>query len=106
MGPNGAVVVSVDVENTGRLSGEEVVQLYLHRPVASVTRPVKELKGFRKVMPSPGEKKTVTFLLSQNELGFLDAAMNFVVEPGIVEVLVGSSSEDVRAKGTIKLEKP
>lgn len=101
--PNGTAVVSVDVENTGQRSGEEVVQLYLHRPVASVTRPVKELKGFRRVTLHPAEKQTVSFSLSQDELGFLDAAMKYVVEPGSVEVLVGSSSADIRARGTIEI---
>jgi beta-glucosidase len=99
--PNGTVVVSVDVENIGQLGGEEVVQLYLHRTVASVTRPVKELKGFRRISLNPAEKKTVSFSLSQDELGYLDAAMKFVVEPGSFEALVGSSSEDIRAKGAI-----
>ena len=101
--PNGFVVVSVDVENTGQRGGEEVVQLYLHHPVASVTRPVKELKGFKRVMLNQAEKQTVSFSLSQDELGFLDAAMKYVVEPGSVEVLVGSSSEDIRAKGIFEI---
>jgi len=103
--PNGMTQVSVDVENTGSRKGDEVVQLYLHRPVASVTRPVKELKGFKRVTLNPNEKKTLAFSLSKDELGFLNEAMKFVVEPGTVEVLVGSSSDDIRAKTAIEIVK-
>jgi beta-glucosidase len=103
--PNGKIRVSVDVENTGPLKGDEVVQLYLHDPVASVARPVKELKGFSRITLEPNEKKSVTFALSREELGFLDATMKFVVEPGTIEVLVGSSSDDIRAKSVVEVVK-
>jgi beta-glucosidase len=101
--PNGTVRISVEVENTSGAKGEEVVQLYLHDPVASVTRPVKELKGFKRIALEPNEKKTVTFLVSKNELEFLDAVLKSVVEPGVIEVMVGSSSEDIRAKSTLEV---
>jgi len=96
--PDEKVRVSFDVTNAGDRRGEEVVQLYLHDPVASVTRPVKELRGFKRVMLEPGEKKRIEFTLGPEELGFLDAAMKFVVETGSIEVMVGASSEDVRLR--------
>ena len=103
--PDGKVQISVDVENTGTCKGDEVVQLYLHDPVASVARPVKELKGFRRISLDPGEKRTVAFALSKQELGFLNEAMKFVVDPGTIEVMLGSSSEDIRAKSVIEVVK-
>jgi beta-glucosidase len=102
--PNGKVQVSVDVRNTGDRAGDEVVQLYLRDPIASVTRPVKELKGFRRISLAPGEKKTVTFELAKKELEFLDAKMDYVVEPGMIEVMVGSSSDDIRAKSSFEIK--
>jgi beta-glucosidase len=101
--PNGKVRVSVDVQNTGDRKGEEVVQLYLHDPVASVTRPVKELKGFKRISLAPNEKKTVTFELAKKDLEFLDAKMKYVVEPGTIEVMIGSSSDDIRTKSTFEI---
>ena len=100
---NGKVQLSVDVENTGNRKGEEVVQLYVHDPVASVARPVEELRGFKRIMLEPGEKKTVMFDLGRDDFGFLDANMKFVVEPGIIEVLIGSSSDDIRLKSTFEV---
>jgi beta-glucosidase len=91
--PNGSVTVQVEVENTGARAGDEVVQLYLHDLVASVTRPVKELKGFKRVSLRPGESRRVTFTLGPRELGFYDGNMRFAVEPGKFNVTVGTSSE-------------
>jgi beta-glucosidase len=84
--------VSVEVKNTGTVAGEEVVQLYLTDKVASVTRPVKELKGFEKIMLKPGESKMVHFRIGEKELGFYDERGTFIVEPGEFEVMVGGSS--------------
>jgi beta-glucosidase len=92
---NGRVTARVDVENTGSRAGDEVVQLYIHRVASSVTPPVKQLKGFERVTLQPGEKRTVQFSLGPEELGFYNREMKFAVESGKVEVLVGSSSEDV-----------
>ena len=103
--PDGQVEVSVDVQNVGTRQGEEVVQLYLHDPVASVSRPVKELKGFRRISVYPGEKRTVSFPLYKEEMGFLDRAMKFVVEPGTIEVMIGSSSDDIRERSVIEVVK-
>jgi beta-glucosidase len=90
---DGRLTVSVDVENTGRRAGDEVVQLYLHDVAASVTRPVKELKGFQRVSLPAGERRRVEFVLTPKEIGFYNRAMQFIVEPGQFKVFVGTSSE-------------
>ena len=87
--------VSVDVENVGNRKGDEVVQLYIRDIAASMTRPVKELKGFQRVTLQPGEKRRVDFVLTQDQLGFWNRDLQFVVEPGEFKLMVGSSSEDV-----------
>lgn len=99
----GKVQISVDVRNVGERAGEEVVQLYVHDVLSSVTRPVKELKGFKRIALEPGEKKTVTFTLSVSQLGFYNREMELVVEPGTIEVMIGSSSEDIRLTGTFEI---
>jgi beta-glucosidase len=86
------VDVQVTVTNSGQLAGEEVTQLYLWDVVASVARPIKELKGFQKYSLAPGESKTVEFRLTEEELGFYDGQGNFKVEPGTFQILVGTSS--------------
>lgn len=91
--PGGSVTVGVDVENKGDRPGDDVVQLYVHNLAASVTRPVKELKGFRRISLRPGESQHVVFTLGPRELGFYDRAMHFAVEPGIIKVVAGDSSE-------------
>jgi beta-glucosidase len=92
---NGKLTVSVEVENVGKRAGDEVVQLYIRDLAASVTRPVKELKGFQRVTLAVGEKKRLEFSLGPRELGFYNRAMNFVVEPGEFKVMVGSNSEEL-----------
>lgn len=99
VGSEGKVSISVEVKNVGEREGDEVVQLYLHDVLSSITRPVKELKGFKRITLQPGEKKTVTFTLVVSQLGLYNQDMAFVVEPGAVEVMVGSSSEDIRLTG-------
>lgn len=88
----GQFTVSVTVKNAGKRAGEEVVQLYIRDLFASITRPVKELKGFEKLMLQAGASKTLTFNLGPEELGFFDNQGNYVVEPGDFEVMVGGSS--------------
>ncbi|WDL95362.1 glycoside hydrolase family 3 N-terminal domain-containing protein [Alicyclobacillus sp. ALC3] len=100
---DGRVTIQVDVTNTGAVAGEEVVQLYVHDPYASVTRPVKELKGFRRVALAAGETRTVTFVLPISSLGFHNVDLNYVVEPGVFEVMVGSSSEDIRLTSSFEV---
>lgn len=101
--PVGRLAIVVDITNTGARAGDEVVQLYVHDVRASVTRPVKELKGFVRVGLAPGETRSVTFELDARQLGFYDARMHYVVEPGEVEVMVGSSSQDIRLRGTFAI---
>jgi beta-glucosidase len=88
-----AVKVSVDVTNSGNYDGKEVVQLYIHDDVASLARPVKELKGFELVDLKKGETKTVTLILTDKELGFFDNEGNYLVEPGTFKIMVGGSSD-------------
>jgi beta-glucosidase len=88
----GETSVSLDVTNVGAREGDEVAQMYIRDEVSSVTRPVMELKGFQRVHLQPGETKTVKFRLSPAELGFYNARMDWVVEPGVFDVMVGSSS--------------
>jgi beta-glucosidase len=90
--PDGSVTVSVEVKNTGTRAGDDVVQLYLHQQVASVTRPVKELKGFQRVTLAPGEQKTVTFTVGPHELRMYNQQMQRVVEPGAFDIMSGDSS--------------
>ncbi|UII75207.1 beta-glucosidase BglX [Flagellimonas sp. HMM57] len=87
------VKVSVMVKNSGESDGEEVVQLYIHDKVASVTRPVKELKGFEKVSLAAGETKKITLVLTEAELGFYNHSYDFLVEPGEFGVLMGTNSQ-------------
>ncbi|GAB5400813.1 MAG: beta-glucosidase BglX [Aureisphaera sp.] len=89
---NGTVTVSVEVSNTGKMEGKEVVQLYIRDLYASVTRPVKELKGFELVNLAPGETKKISFPLTQKELGFYNNQGKYLVEPGDFEVFVGGTS--------------
>ncbi len=91
--------VTVEVKNTGNYDGEEVVQLYIRDLVASVTRPVKELKGFQKVFIRKGESKTLEFEIGKNELSFYDKNMKWTVEPGKFNVFIGTNSEDVQEAG-------
>jgi len=86
--------VLVDVTNTGKRVGDEVVQMYVRDCVSSVTRPVKELKGFQKISLRPGETRTVALDLAPELLAFYDIHMNYVVEPGEFEIMVGNSSRD------------
>ncbi len=96
---NAEVEISLGVKNIGEREGEEVVQLYVHDAESNVTRPVKELRGFKRIALAPGEARTVRFTLFVNQLGFYDAEMQFVVEPGTIEVMMGSASDDIRLEG-------
>jgi beta-glucosidase len=94
--PDGHTTVSVTVTNTGKRAADEVVQLYIHDLVSSITRPVQELKGFRRIHLKPGEAKRVEMPLGFDELSFFDEHMKRVVEPGRFEVMVGGSATDVK----------
>jgi beta-glucosidase len=89
---NGSLQASVSVTNTGRRKGDEVVQLYLHDPVASISQPVRRLRGFERVTLDPGRSRTVTFTLDKSDFGFYDNRGKFVVEPGRIDVYAGNSS--------------
>ncbi len=102
--PAGEVTISVDVENVGQRAGKEVVQLYINDVLSSVTTPVKELKEFEKVTLESGEKKRVTFQLTSEDLCLLDRHMEWKVEPGTFEVMVGSSSQDIRLRGKFEVK--
>ncbi|MGJ1320260.1 beta-glucosidase BglX [Sphingobacterium spiritivorum] len=91
----GKITITVDVKNTGKYDGEEVVQLYIRDMVGSVTRPVKELKGFQKIAFKAGETKAVEFELTEEDLKFYNEKLEFVAEPGEFEVYVGTNSRDV-----------
>jgi beta-glucosidase len=95
IGLQGRTTVSVDVVNSGAVRGDEVVQLYIRDEVSSVTRPIKELRGFRRITLNPGETKTVEFSLGPDELSFLNRDMHRVVEPGAFTIMVGGNSVDL-----------
>jgi len=97
---NGVVNVGVTVKNTGKVEGTEVVQLYIRDVISSVTTPVKSLKGFRRITLKPGESGKVQFKLSTEELKIWNRQMKHVVEPGEFKVMIGSSSEDIRLRGS------
>lgn len=92
---NDTLKITFSIKNTGKFEGEETAQLYIRDLVGSVTRPVKELKGFKKVFLKPEEQKEVSFTITQNDLRFYDANMNFVAEPGKFKVFVGGNSMDL-----------
>lgn len=98
-----SIVVTMDVANTGRYAGEEVVQLYLRDRVGSVVRPVKELKDFKKLLLQPGEKKTIRFVIGKEKLSFYNAKLKWDAEPGDFDLMIGSSSADIRLKDSFSL---
>jgi len=101
---NERIEVSLDITNTGRRYGREVVQLYVSDPASKVARPPKELKAFSKISLEPGETKTVNFMLDKEALSFWDTENGgWIAEPGEFEILVGSSSRDIRAKKKFEL---
>jgi beta-glucosidase len=102
---DGSVTIEFDLQNTGEIEGDEIVQLYVHYIPAqcSITRPVKELKGFIRVSLEPGQKKQITFTLYPQQLAFYQEDMRYGVNPGEVEVMIGSSSEDIRLTGTFTI---
>lgn len=105
MTADGSVTVSVDVTNTGTREGKEIVQLYISDKESSLPRPVKELKGFRKISLKPGETAVVSFTIDRESLSFFDPDRHeWVAEPGRFEAVIGSSSDDIRGKVAFELE--
>lgn len=104
--PDGSVVASVKVANTGKRAGAEVVQLYIHDPQPNIDKPVRELKGFAKVALQPGETKTVQFTMSPQDLAYFDVAgKQWKADAGDYEVAIGASSRDLRQRALLKLNK-
>lgn len=99
----GSITIEVDVMNSGQRPGDEVVQLYVRDDVASVTRPVKELRGFARITLQPGERRTVSFTLDAGDLAFYDRQMRRIVEPGAFTVWVGASSADEGQRGRFEV---
>jgi beta-glucosidase len=97
------VTVALDVANAGPRAGTEVVQLYLHDPLASVVLPVQRLRGFQRVTLQPGERRQVQLTLAPRDLALLDAGLRWTVEPGMFEVRVGASSRDIRLTGRFEV---
>lgn len=104
IGRDETVAVSCTVKNAGPVAGDEVVQLYIRDELASVARPVKELKGFQRIPLEPGEEKSITFELGPEALSMLNKEMQRVVEPGSFRVMVGASSKDIRLRGVVEVE--
>lgn len=102
---NQKLEVSCTLTNTGKCTGEEVVQLYLRDRIASVTRPVKELKGFQKISLLPSESKKITFIIDKEKLSFYNQQMKWTTEPGLFEVMIGSASDDIRLADVFELVK-
>jgi len=100
---DGSISVSCRVTNGGERSGDEVIQLYVHDLVASCSRPVKQLAGFKRIHLAAGESAEVTFDVDMSQLAFWNPEMEYVVEPGDVEVMIGASSEDIRSRKTFRI---
>lgn len=99
------LTVTFDVTNSGRVSGKEIVQLYVRDPESSVPKPVKELKGFQKISAGPGEKKTVTLTLNKRSFAYYHTGIaGWHVESGDYEILIGAASSDIRLKATVQVE--
>ena len=101
---DGQLVVSAKVTNTSEWAGDEIVQLYVQDLVGQVTRPVKELKGFRRVSLEPGQSEKVSFTIDRDAMSFFDPGKDdWIAEAGVFEVLVGASSREIRLKGSFRL---
>ena len=103
IGREDRVTVTLDLQNTGRCPGDEVVQVYLHPRCSSTVRPIKELKGFRRLRLEPGARQTVTFTLGRKELQVLNRDYQWVVEPGIYQVMIGPNSADTKLEETFEV---
>jgi beta-glucosidase len=103
MKKNETIEVTANITNTGKYVGDEVVQLYLRDKVGSVVRPIKELKGFEKIKLNVGETKTVKFVIDNQKLSFYNDQLQFDSEPGDFDLMIGSSSEDIRLKESFEL---
>lgn len=103
---DGGWVIRCDVTNNGKVSGDEVIQLYTSDTSASVVRPLLELKAFRRISLRPDESRTVSFVVTQQALSYLDESLQPILEPGPIEVRVGASAEDIRLRGVLTVRRP
>jgi beta-glucosidase len=103
--PGDAIEVSMKLTNTGKYAGEEVVQLYIRDRVGSVVRPVKELKDFKKIKLQAGESKTIHFTINKEKLSFFNDKLQWIAEPGEFDLMIGSSSEDIRLRSQFEMIK-
>ena len=100
-----STIIKCKVKNSGNVEGDEVVQLYIHDVLASVARPVMELKGFQRIHFSPGETKEISFKITPSMLSMLDEKLNTIVEPGDFRIMIGASSRDIKLKETLTVGK-
>ncbi|MFN4313815.1 MAG: glycoside hydrolase family 3 N-terminal domain-containing protein [Chitinophagaceae bacterium] len=105
MNADETVTVKINISNTGSRAGEEVVQFYIRDRVATVVRPVKELKDFKKIHLNPGETKTVEFSIDRNTLAFYNNNIDWIVEPGEFDIMIGASSADIRSRAVLEVER-
>lgn len=101
---SGTITASFTLTNTGKYAGEEVVQLYINDPIASVVQPMKKLKDFQKVALKPGESKTITFKINNDKLSFYNQQLQWASEPGNFKLMIGSASDDIRLQSDFKLQ--
>lgn len=103
MAPDDSVQVSFSVTNTGSVKGDEVVQLYIHDCLSSITVYERQLRGFERIPLEPGETRTVTFTLTPKHLSLIDKDFRSVVEPGDFDILIGASSTDIRLQQKLRV---
>ncbi|MOA08665.1 Periplasmic beta-glucosidase precursor [compost metagenome] len=104
MDTQGKIEVSFSITNIGKYAGEEVAQLYLRDEFASLVRPVKELKDFKKILLQPGETKEINFTIDKEKLSFYDQKLQWIAEPGTFQIMIGSASDDIRLNSKIELK--
>jgi len=104
MQKDGSITVTFDLQNTGKYAGEEVAQFYLRDLVSQPVRPIKELKGFEKVMLQPGETKTISFTINKEKLSFYNDQLQWITQPGDFRLMIGSASDDIRLEDGFILE--
>jgi beta-glucosidase len=105
VGPGERIDISITIENTGGVASDEVVQLYVRDPVASIARPVLELRGFKRIELGAGQRKRVTFTLSPEQLAFWSPKGQWLIEAGRIDFWVGASAADLRASGSFEISK-
>lgn len=103
MAASDSTVVSCKITNTGKVDGDEVVQLYIHDELASVVRPVIELKGFRRIHLKAGESTEISFVITPELLSMLNKNLKKVVEPGDFRIMIGASCKDIRLRGILNV---